>query len=73
MLTCAIRPAGIYGERDTTITFKLVEHASKASRTTLRMQVGNNNNLFDFTYVGTSLRGIVSRKRPNGRTRGTYY
>ncbi|KAL1964833.1 hypothetical protein VTN77DRAFT_6335 [Rasamsonia byssochlamydoides] len=52
MLTCAIRPAGIYGERDTTITFKLLEHAAKASRTTLRMQIGNNNNLFDFTYVG---------------------
>lgn len=52
MLTCAIRPAGIYGERDTTFTFKILEHSSKASRTTLRMQVGDNNNLFDFTYVG---------------------
>jgi sterol-4alpha-carboxylate 3-dehydrogenase (decarboxylating) len=52
MLTCAVRPAGIYGERDTTFTFKILEHSSKASRTTLRMQVGNNDNLFDFTYVG---------------------
>ncbi|PKY07142.1 C-3 sterol dehydrogenase/C-4 decarboxylase [Aspergillus campestris IBT 28561] len=52
MLTCAIRPAGIYGEKDTTFTFKILEHASKASRTVLRMQLGSNNNLFDFTYVG---------------------
>jgi len=52
MLTCAIRPAGIYGEKDTSFTFKILEHASKASPTTLRLQLGDNNNLFDFTYVG---------------------
>jgi sterol-4alpha-carboxylate 3-dehydrogenase (decarboxylating) len=52
MLTCAVRPAGIYGEKDTTITFKMFEHASKSSPTVLRMQLGDNNNLFDFTYVG---------------------
>ncbi|KAL2009440.1 hypothetical protein VTN00DRAFT_5247 [Thermoascus crustaceus] len=52
MLTCAIRPAGIYGEKDTSFTFKVLEHASKASPSTLRMQLGENNNLFDFTYVG---------------------
>lgn len=52
MLTCAIRPAGIYGEKDTSFTFKVLEHASKASPATLRMQLGENNNLFDFTYVG---------------------
>jgi sterol-4alpha-carboxylate 3-dehydrogenase (decarboxylating) len=52
MLTCAIRPAGIYGERDTGFTSKILEHSSKASPTVLRMQLGANNNLFDFTYVG---------------------
>jgi 3-beta hydroxysteroid dehydrogenase/isomerase family. len=52
MLTCSVRPAGIYGEKDTTFTFKILEHASKASPTVLRLQLGNNNNLFDFTYVG---------------------
>ena len=52
MLTCAIRPAGIFGEKDTTITRKLLEHAATASPTVLRMQLGDNQNLFDFTYVG---------------------
>ncbi|PWY89100.1 NAD(P)-binding protein [Aspergillus heteromorphus CBS 117.55] len=52
MVTCAVRPAGIYGEKDTTFTFKILEHSSKASPTVLRMQLGENNNLFDFTYVG---------------------
>lgn len=52
MLTCALRPAGIYGEKDTTFTKKVLEHSSQASPTVLRMQLGENNNLFDFTYVG---------------------
>ncbi|RJE18298.1 C-3 sterol dehydrogenase [Aspergillus sclerotialis] len=52
LLTCAIRPAGIYGEKDTTFTHKILEHSSKASPTVLKMQLGDNNNLFDFTYVG---------------------
>lgn len=52
MLTCAIRPAGIFGEKDMTITRKLLEHAATASPTVLRMQLGRNENLFDFTYVG---------------------
>lgn len=52
MLTCAIRPAGIYGEKDTTITQKMLEHAATASPFVLRMQLGDNENLFDFTYVG---------------------
>lgn len=52
MLTIAIRPAGIYGERDTTLTFKMVEHAAKSSQRILNFQLGDNNNLFDFTYVG---------------------
>ncbi|KAI5299217.1 hypothetical protein KEM56_003415 [Ascosphaera pollenicola] len=52
MLTCAVRPAGIFGERDTTITYKLLDHGSNASPSVLKMQLGDNNNLFDFTYVG---------------------
>ncbi|KAI5295841.1 erg26, C-3 sterol dehydrogenase [Ascosphaera acerosa] len=52
MLTCAVRPAGIFGERDTTLTRKLLEHGSSASDFVLKMQLGENTNLFDFTYVG---------------------
>lgn len=52
MLTTAIRPAGIHGERDTTLTYKLLEHAAKSSRILLNFQLGDNNNLFDFTYAG---------------------
>ena len=52
MVTTAIRPAGIHGEKDTSFTHKILEHASKASHRTLCLQLGENNNLFDFTYVG---------------------
>ncbi|KAJ5273666.1 hypothetical protein N7478_008791 [Penicillium angulare] len=52
MTTAAIRPAGILGEKDTTVTHKILEHGSKASNTVLKMQLGDNDNLFDFTYVG---------------------
>ncbi|KAJ5999713.1 hypothetical protein N7481_000122 [Penicillium waksmanii] len=52
MVTAAIRPAGIHGEKDTTVTHKILEHGAAASDTVLRMQLGENDNLFDFTYVG---------------------
>jgi sterol-4alpha-carboxylate 3-dehydrogenase (decarboxylating) len=52
MLTCAVRPAGIFGEKDTTVSYKVLEHGREASNTSIRMQLGDNNNLFDFTYVG---------------------
>jgi sterol-4alpha-carboxylate 3-dehydrogenase (decarboxylating) len=52
MLTAAIRPAGIHGEKDTTVTHKILEHGQAASDLVLRMQLGENENLFDFTYVG---------------------
>ncbi|CAI7673892.1 unnamed protein product [Penicillium pancosmium] len=52
MVTAAIRPAGIHGEKDTTLTHKILEHGASASNTVLRMQLGENDNLFDFTYVG---------------------
>ncbi|OAX79853.1 hypothetical protein ACJ72_05822, partial [Emergomyces africanus] len=52
MLTTSIRPAGIYGERDTTLTKGLTDHARKSSPFVLRFQLGENDNLFDFTYAG---------------------
>ncbi|OJD10350.1 hypothetical protein ACJ73_09832, partial [Blastomyces percursus] len=52
MLTTSIRPAGIYGERDTTVTKGLADHALKSSPFVLRFQLGDNDNLFDFTYAG---------------------
>lgn len=48
-LTCAIRPAGIFGEGDAQITPKMIEASRKGQS---RFQVGENDNLFDFTYVG---------------------
>lgn len=57
MLTAAIRPAGIHGEKDTTVTHKILEHGSQASDRVLRMQLGENDNLFDFTYVGNVVYG----------------
>lgn len=52
MLTTAIRPAGIMGEHDVQYTKAVIEHCLKASPFVLRMQLGSNNNLFEFTYVG---------------------
>ena len=49
MLTCAIRPAGIIGEGDVMIVPAFLE-AYKRKQT--GFQLGDNNNLFDFTYVG---------------------
>ncbi|ORY09470.1 3-beta hydroxysteroid dehydrogenase/isomerase family-domain-containing protein [Clohesyomyces aquaticus] len=47
-LTCAIRPAGIIGEGDVQILPKMVTALRKKQT---KFQVGDNNNLFDFTYV----------------------
>ena len=49
MLTCALRPAGIFGEGDMQITPNLLKAYAKGQT---RFQLGQNNNLFDFTYVG---------------------
>ncbi|KAF4122546.1 sterol-4alpha-carboxylate 3-dehydrogenase (decarboxylating) [Geosmithia morbida] len=49
LLTCAIRPAGIFGEADVQTlagfmnTYKNGRH---------KVQLGDNENIFDFTYVG---------------------
>ncbi|KAH0558390.1 hypothetical protein GP486_004949 [Trichoglossum hirsutum] len=48
MLTTAIRPAGIFGEGDVQLVAPMFA-AYKAGKT--GFQLGDNNNLFDFTYV----------------------
>ncbi|KAL4885209.1 hypothetical protein BJY04DRAFT_180402 [Aspergillus karnatakaensis] len=52
MQTCALRPSGIFGEKDGQVIIKMLSHGVNASPTVLKMQLGENNNLFDFTYVG---------------------
>ena len=47
-LTCALRPAGIFGEGDQQNLPKMVSAYRKGQT---KFQVGDNNNLFDFTYV----------------------
>ncbi|KAF1944169.1 C-3 sterol dehydrogenase/C-4 decarboxylase family protein [Clathrospora elynae] len=47
-LTCAIRPAGIFGEGDVQLLPKFVGAYRKGQT---KVQVGENTNLFDFTYV----------------------
>ncbi len=49
MLTIAIRPAGIFGEGDTQVVPGLLKayHGRKT-----KFQLGDNMNLYDFTYVG---------------------
>ena len=49
MLTIAIRPAGIFGEGDTQVVPGLLK-AYYGNKT--KFQLGDNMNLYDFTYVG---------------------
>lgn len=49
MLTIALRPAGIFGEGDMQVIPNMLQ-AYKRGQT--RFQLGGNENLFDFTYVG---------------------
>lgn len=49
MLTVAIRPAGIFGEGDVQMLPNMLK-AYYDGKT--KWQLGNNENLFDFTYVG---------------------
>ncbi|KAJ4287961.1 erg26, C-3 sterol dehydrogenase [Kalmusia sp. IMI 367209] len=47
-LTCAIRPAGIFGEGDVQLLPPMIGAYRKGQT---KFQVGPNDNLFDFTYV----------------------
>lgn len=49
MLTCALRPAGIFGEGDVQITPNMLKAYEKGQT---KFQLGGNDNLFDFSYVG---------------------
>lgn len=49
LLTVAIRPAGIIGEGDAMAIPKMVQVYQEGR---WNVQVGDNNNIFDFTYVG---------------------
>ncbi|KAI3537626.1 3-beta hydroxysteroid dehydrogenase/isomerase [Colletotrichum filicis] len=49
LLTSAIRPAGIFGEGDTMVTHQMVKIYREGKT---GVQLGDNDNLFDFTYVG---------------------
>lgn len=48
-LTTALRPSGIFGERDVTATPNIIK-AGRDDKT--GFQLGSNDNLFDWTYVG---------------------
>ncbi|KAF2705130.1 hypothetical protein K504DRAFT_460907 [Pleomassaria siparia CBS 279.74] len=55
-LTCAIRPAGIFGEGDVQLLPKMVTALRKGQN---KFQLGDNNNLFDFTYVENVAHGHI--------------
>ena len=60
MLTCAIRPAGIVGEGDIAgFGYSLTKTASQAPGWQLQLQLGDNDNLFDNTYVGNVVFGLL--------------
>lgn len=47
MRTACIRPSGIFGESDRSLTKSMVENAIAGK---LKFQIGNGTNLFDFTF-----------------------
>ena len=51
MLTLALRPSGIYGEGDMQLIPNMLMAYEKGQT---KFQVGGNENLFDFTYVGNA-------------------
>lgn len=60
MLTCAVRPAGIIGERDRGgFSDGLLNTASNAADWQLHIQLGEGNNLLDCTYVGNVAFGLA--------------
>lgn len=50
--TAAIRPAGLFGEGDTGTVTRVISNAREGKA---RLQIGNNSNLFDWTYVGNNV------------------
>ncbi|KAK4461055.1 sterol-4-alpha-carboxylate 3-dehydrogenase, decarboxylating [Cladorrhinum samala] len=60
LLTCAIRPSGIMGEGDTMVLYHII-NIYRQGRT--GVQVGDNNNLFDFTYVENVAHGHLLAAR----------
>lgn len=50
-VTCSIRPAGLFGEGDVQALAGFL-YANRDGKT--NFQLGDNNNLFDFTYVGNA-------------------
>jgi len=60
MLTAAVRPAGITGEGDMGgIAYGLCKTAEAAPGWQLNMQLGQGDNLFDTTYVGNVVLGLL--------------
>ena len=58
MLTASIRPAGIMGEGDVQLVPPMLDlYFQKRTN----WQVGSNDNLFDFTYVGNVALAMPSR------------
>lgn len=51
LLTTSIRPAGLFGEGDAQLIPGLMKALAKRQT---RFQLGDNDNLFDFTYVGNA-------------------
>lgn len=49
--TCALRPAGLFGEGDRQLVPGML---SVLKNKQTRFQIGNNENLFDFTYIGNA-------------------
>ena len=60
MLTCAVRPAGIVGEKDRGgIANGFLTAAQNSPDWQLNIQLGEGDNLFDCTYVGNVVFGLT--------------
>ncbi|PVH92680.1 C-3 sterol dehydrogenase/C-4-like protein [Periconia macrospinosa] len=58
--TASIRPAGLFGEGDTGTVTSVIANAREGKA---RMQIGDNNNFFDWTYIeNTALAQLVTAR-----------
>ncbi|CAF9923016.1 MAG: hypothetical protein GOMPHAMPRED_002712 [Gomphillus americanus] len=51
LLTCCLRPSGLFGERDSGTLVNMIENAKNGKT---RFQIGDGKNRWDFTYVGNA-------------------
>ncbi len=73
LLTCAVRPSGIWGPGDQTMFRKLLEAVASGQ---VRALIGSRKTVMDYTYIGNLVHAEIlaaNQLGPNGRASGQAY